>query len=135
MTVFQACKSSLIFFFLLIKELPKVFIVLDGLDECNEKERELILPWLVMLGRSTASIIKLFVSRVEDDIRKSFTGRNWLSIAASSESVSLDIAMVIGNTIKTKIRDEKFCVRNPIFLQEIIDILVEKGKGRYVNIN
>lgn len=102
MTVFQACKSSLIFFFLLIKELPKVFIVLDGLDECNEKERELILPWLVMLGRSTASIVKLFVSRVEDDIRKSFTGRNWLSIAASSESVSLDIAMVIGNTIKRR---------------------------------
>lgn len=119
---------------MVVQELPKVFVVVDGLDECKEKDRDYLLPWLKRLVNLARVTVKLFVASREDvDIKKIF-GDCYL-IAATPENVSADISSIVEDIVNTKVKEEKICVRDPRLVREIIDALVKGAQGMYVSTN
>lgn len=120
-------------FFMVTRKSPRVFIFLDGIDECKEKERERFLPWLKGLQSSSASVIKLFVaSRDEIDIKRAL--KDSPTIAATAQSVSSDISRVVEESVRAKVGEERLCVQDPDLVQEIIDTLVRGARGMYIYI-
>jgi hypothetical protein len=68
----------------------RIYIVLDGLDECANRE-----PLLEILSTLETEKLNLFVtSRFEKDIEKAFEGKE--SLGVDQECVQIDIATHIG---------------------------------------
>lgn len=111
-----------------ISQLSKVFIVLDGLDECKEGERYLFLRRLQDLSNSSTTPVKLFIaSREEVDIKEAIG--NSLSIRTAGPQVSLDIAAVVRNLVQTRVEGRRSWSQDPVLLQEIVDALIAGARG------
>lgn len=115
-------------FSIVIRGLVKVFVVIDGLDECKEKERECLLLWLKAVPVPPTGTVKLFIaSRGEVDIKKALS--HCLSIEVTAESVAPDIVAVVENVVRAKVAEDKLCVQDPVLVQEVIDALVHGARG------
>lgn len=57
-----------------VKDYPhsEVFILIDALDECNEKSRKKLLPCLQKLAESDLEVRLFFTCRPEDDIERTY---------------------------------------------------------------
>ena len=106
------------------KELGSVFIVVDGLDECER--RETLLPIL----RHLAGYVHLLVtSRDNRDIRSSFEEYLSYHIAIQPSDVQLDIQCFVEREIRER------CVNIPVLagahdlLDTMSNVLVERAEG------
>ncbi|KFY84562.1 hypothetical protein V500_09207 [Pseudogymnoascus sp. VKM F-4518 (FW-2643)] len=104
----------------------KVYIALDALDECSE--REVLLPILNQLMDSKCASIFL-TSRSEYDIQKSLSGKSIYSAAIESADVALDVELFVNRQIKAieSLRDLNVDLQN-----EIVQKLVDGAKGMQV---
>lgn len=110
-TLFEACKEQQpsprrlqVAFQDMLNECKEVWIVLDGLDECDTRSQydaNGIMPWLTNMKKSSKNIHLLVTSRPEQDIK--FVIEEW---AAPTQIISLQSDLVaddIGAYIKTKV--------------------------------
>lgn len=113
-----------------ISKFLKVFIVIDGLDECKEKDRELLFPWLKKLRNNSPALVKLMItSRDEVDIRKAIGDTR--STQASKSNTSSDLAIVVEELVRERLVGQRDWLKDPCLVQEIIDALVDGAEGMY----
>ncbi|KFZ16169.1 hypothetical protein V502_05226 [Pseudogymnoascus sp. VKM F-4520 (FW-2644)] len=108
------------------KYFDKVYVVLDALDECSE--RQVFLPILHQLMDSKCASIFL-TSRNEHDIQKSLYEKSIYSAAIESADVALDVKLFVNRQIKAieSLRDLNVDLQN-----EIVQKLVDGAKGMQV---
>ena len=104
----------------------KVFVIVDALDECNEKDMTRLVTELLHLPRH---LQLLFTSRYSPDIEPKFKDMPRLEIRASDADVR--------NYLHSLVEKEDFCLHRYIqkdasLRSTIIDTIAEKSKGMFV---
>jgi hypothetical protein len=113
------------------KQFSKVFIFIDGLDECGKEEQSTILSMVHQLSQSRFPTVKVLItSREEAVISASLKGLPCLRI--SSENISLDISSFVEKTVKSIIRSGDLIIRDPSLESDIISALVDGAQGMWV---
>jgi len=106
----------------------KVYVVLDALDECSE--RQILLPVLhQLMDRKCVSLF--LTSRSEHDIQKSFAGISIYSAAIENHDVAVDVELFVNRQIKSieTLRDLSKDLQ-----KEIVQRLVEGAQGMQVSL-
>ncbi|KAI9857597.1 MAG: hypothetical protein M1813_008189 [Trichoglossum hirsutum] len=107
----------------------KVFIVVDGLDECQSSARRTILLALKQLMRLEHTIVKLYVtSRDEADIRASFTDH--FSIQLMEDNIMPDISHYVSEAVLSRRQSRLKC--DDTLAREIVVALVEGARGMFL---
>jgi hypothetical protein len=110
------------------KHFSKVFIFIDGLDECRKEEQATISSMAHKLSQSQFPVIKILItSREEAVISTSLIGLPRLRITA--ENVSTDIASFVEETIKYNIRSGTLVLQDPSLESDIISALINGAQG------
>ncbi|KAI6471127.1 hypothetical protein MCOR15_001015 [Pyricularia oryzae] len=91
----KLCKSLVK---LILRNIPKAYIVLDGLDECDSNQRKQILEFLIETikscdGQQPGSLRLLIFSRNEPDIKRHLGAETQISIMP--ENVESDIGIYV----------------------------------------
>lgn len=119
-------------FLAVVKGFSQVFVVLDGLDECNLKQRKELLPF-IQKAVTRSGIVKLFVtSRKEADIERAFADVTTIQIEATK--VDEDIKSYVGSELDRRLGDGSLKIKDPGLKKEILDALLSKAEGMYVKI-
>jgi hypothetical protein len=105
----------------------KVYIVIDAIDECNE--RECILKAITALGDTIENVKILVTSREESVIFDEL--KEFPNFKIRPMHVSDDIEDYIRATVSDQIAKRKLKVRNPVLQQQILEVLVSKAEGMY----
>ena len=117
-----------------IRHFSKVYLFIDGLDECKCEEQTAILSMLHELSRSQQPTVKILVSsRDEHTISHSLKKFHQLRIAA--ESNSADIDFFVKKTVKNKIQSGELRVRDFSLQSEIITSLTSQAHGMFVSLS
>ncbi len=111
-----------------VKHFSKVYIFIDGLDECRKEERSTILSMINQLTHSDHSAVKILLTSQEvTDISTSLNGLPRLQVSADKNSS--DIASFIEETIKANIRSRALAVHDPYLESDLISALVDGAQG------
>jgi NTP pyrophosphatase (non-canonical NTP hydrolase) len=109
----------------MMEELDKVFIIIDGLDECADNTDD-VLEILMSLVNSQEKVSLALLSRDEQNIREKLEDEfTHVPIAAHTEDLQLFVAAEIENRIKSN----KLRIRNPNLKDEIIQTLIKGAHG------
>jgi hypothetical protein len=112
----------------ILKHFSKVFIFIDGHDECRKEEQSTILSIVHQLSQSHSPTVKILItSREEAIISTSLKGLLCLRITA--ESISCDIASFVEETVKSKIRSRALIIQDPSLESDIISALINGAQG------
>ena len=113
-----------------LKLFSKVYLVIDGLDECKREERSEVLSSVKKLMRSDVPVVKIFLSsREEADITACLEVTQLIHV--TEERVSPDIALFITEAVDERLRSGAMVVHNQPLRQEIITGLVKGARGMY----
>jgi hypothetical protein len=119
----------------LTSQYKQTYIVLDGLDECPEKERQTVLE-LVSLLRQAQPVFKVFVtSRKEDDIADHFDCSDVIQLSISTDGNPADIESFVhheSSRLRQNTSGRKLLVKSDVLFDEIVSTLVGKADGMYV---
>lgn len=111
-----------------VKSFSNIYILIDGLDECNNEDINKILPMLNQLLRSTRPLLKVALfSREETNIAKAL--KDYPRVRVSSDKISLDLSIFIRETVETKINRGKLCISEPLLKMEVINTLTNGAQG------
>ena len=111
----------------IIRLLPLVHIVIDGLDECLVGDRSIILAGIQALAASSLTTVKVFVaSRMDMDIHAVFKSHSQLKI--DKNNIAQDIVHFTRGVVKNKIQPKLGFVSDG-FATEIIDAISSKAQG------
>jgi hypothetical protein len=114
--------------FAVVKHFSKLYVFIDGLDECRREEQITILSIVNRLARSTRPIVKtLIASREEAIISTSLKGVPRLRISADKNSA--DIAFFVEETVKSNINSGALTIQDPSLESDIISALINGAKG------
>jgi len=118
----EDCKKYILQF---INKYPKTTIILDGLDECEEKERKDLMDILDGLLADASKPVKMFISsRPNDDIKRIFKDRANIEIQATDNEED------IAKFVRKQIAKHDPWVRLPSTLKDdIVKILRDRSKG------
>jgi hypothetical protein len=112
------------------KSYQRVFVVIDGLDECPQERRSPILNFIVKASGSTDSNIKVFVSsRKESDISSRFKYLKTPAIELETGKVTPDIQSFVGFEASRLRSESELYVSDDDLFAEIIQRLVDKSDG------
>ena len=112
------------------KSYQRLFIVIDGLDECPEEKRSPILDFIVDSSSNSDSNIKVFVScRKEFDISTRFLNLNTPAIELETGKITPDIQSFVRHEASRLRAESSLRVRDDALFAEIIERLVEMSDG------
>jgi ankyrin repeat protein len=115
----------------IIKHFSKVYLFLDGLDECREEVQATVLSIVIQLFESIQPVVKIFISsRDEYLISKSL--KEFPHIQISAENNSDDIALFVEETVKSNIRSGALKIQDPCLESEVISALTNQAHGMSV---
>jgi hypothetical protein len=109
-----------------------LYIVIDGIDECEKKDREDLLHVLSELA-TIGSNTKLFLASrdsVSREIQKRFPTFDRISLNCSA--AQSDIATYVEGIVHDKLRNEELIVGDSRLIEEIKVALIEGADGMYV---
>ncbi|KAH7418982.1 ankyrin repeat-containing domain protein [Cadophora sp. MPI-SDFR-AT-0126] len=109
----------------------KVFIVIDAVDECND--RECILKAISAIGDSVEHIKILVSSREDLLINEEF--KDFPNLKMRPMDVSGDIESYVDATLNARIASKKLKVKDEELRKQISDTLVLKAEGMFQWIN
>jgi ankyrin repeat domain-containing protein 50 len=119
---------------MLIEELNfrEVYVVIDALDECPERERHHIIGFIIEVIKALPCV-KIFVtSRRESDISRAFEESNTPTIHIEAENVAGDIESFVRSEVH-KLRNgyhgRKFHLASDALEVRVIQTLTEKAAG------
>ena len=115
-------------YYSIVASKPRVYVVIDGLDECDKSTRRDILSFLNGLEDLAQSAIKLFIScRNEDEIVRSIA--HFAVIQITADLLQHDIELFVGEIVRSRIESHELRLRNANLEGEITRQLVSKAKG------
>jgi hypothetical protein len=111
---------------LLSTECSELYVVIDALDECIDKDGEMIWKDLLTnLKKCVANLRLLYTSRHIDDIDEALPGVTCIEIRASDA----DMRAYIQAQVKSKSVLSKFRHQDPSLQDEILQTVVLKAEG------
>lgn len=111
-----------------VKLFSQVFIIIDGLDECNKNVWQDVLVLIKALIQKRTPCVKVFVScREEDQILQGLAQYSHIQI--SSEAVSRDISAFIQGTVRSLLDSGDLKIHNPTLEKDITHKLEAKAQG------
>ena len=111
-----------------VKFYSRVFLILDGLDECEEATKSEVAQVLSQLSSLKGSVIKVFISwREEDRIRRFFERAPRIKLTAGA--MISDIEYFIKGSVASRIANNELKIRNSTLEKEIIAKLSAKAQG------
>lgn len=114
--------------FAVVKHFSKIYIFIDGLDECRKEVQITILSIVNQLARSTRPAVKtLITSREEAIISTSLSGIPRLRVSADKNSA--DIAFFVEETVKSNLECGALTIQDPSLESDIISALRNGAKG------
>lgn len=108
-----------------LHKLSKTFVILDGLDECLENNREGLITEIQKLP---SSVHLLVTSRHIADIERLFENAARLEILAKDE----DVRRYLEGRIAGERRLSRIINSDPTLQDPVINTIVEKAKGMFV---
>ena len=108
--------------------LPRLFVIIDGLDECNKDALQQILNAIKCLATCQSSVIKLFISS-RDDIRIIEPLKSYPVLQASPVNTSNDMEIYVKGAVRDRIQSGDLIVRSPELEAIIIAELTSKAHG------
>ncbi|KAI6753938.1 hypothetical protein HG530_013114 [Fusarium avenaceum] len=109
-----------------------LYIIIDGLDECEPAERRDLLKTLTSLVALNGGI-KLFLSTREtiaNEIRKNFVSYEYVSMDCSTGQS--DIAAYVVSTIDTLLDNDDLVVSDPSLIDDMKESLIENADGMFL---
>ena len=107
---------------------PQLYVVFDGLDECENSIWKAILRNLERLGVMGRCRVKIFVTCVEEgSVSHHLAGH--ASIQLSPEATTEDIKSFITSSVRSRIVSGELKIRNPKLEQDITSGLVSRANG------
>ena len=113
----------------IVAALTTLYIVIDGLDECEKRERDELLEALSSLTMVTSNTRFFLASRenVSGEIKRRFPALEHLSM--SCPSAQSDIAAYVESAVQDKLQSEDLVVGDPSLIEEIKLALTEGADG------
>lgn len=112
----------------LIQLRSTVYIVLDGLDECEKPSKQELLSFLDRLSTLGKASVRTFVSsRDEDQLMRSLKSYNRIQLTATA--LGNDIKSFVEGSVRSKIQSCQLLIRNPDLERQIVEELVDKAHG------
>lgn len=106
----------------------RIFIIIDGLDECKKNVWQDVLVLIKDLIQKRTPCVKVFVScREEDQILQGFSRYSHIQI--STEVVSRDIIAFIQGTVRSRLDSGDLKILNPALEKDISNKLEAKAQG------
>jgi hypothetical protein len=116
----------------LINSLSETFLILDGLDECDPKERRDILKFVTSsLKRPGSKRICKFLVASREEVNMRHWVPNCFQISINDKNIHSDICSFVDRTVDNKLEEESL-VATPSLVNEIKKRLIEGAKGMYV---
>jgi hypothetical protein len=113
----------------LAEQYSEVYIVIDALDECVDKDQRNIWSGLISTLKSTVSNLRLlYTSREIEDIADILSGSTRIDIRASDA----DIQIYVREHIKSKELLLQMCQQDPDFGDKIAQTISSKAEGMSV---
>lgn len=110
------------------KSFSKIYVLINGLDECDKDDINMILSMLSQLLRSTCPSFKIALfSREENNIVNAF--KNHHRVHVFSDKISLDFSIFIKEAVESKMVCGQLCVSEPSLKVEIINALINGAQG------
>ena len=110
---------------------PSVFLVLDGLDECDQASRGVVLSIVGWLMTLDSCIVRLFVSS-QGDVQILNALERYPKIQLSSTVLSHDIESYVAHATRTLIKEGQLLIQGPGIEHEIVTELTSRANGMYV---
>ena len=106
------------------------FIILDGLDECEDVELKLISQAMHNLYEASSSILKIFYTTRSDMRSQRFqVYQSTYRISLATEAVNLDIGCFIQAMLTQKLEDDELKLGDPKLIVRIRTALQEGSQG------
>lgn len=108
----------------------KHFIILDGVDECSKREKDVLLDVLAKTISASSNNLKLFIASrdsLNSDLQSRFEMFRHRSMKNSE--VQFDIRTYIEETIREKFKNNHLVLSKVELLLQIRDVLVDKADG------
>nr|RBQ92847.1 hypothetical protein FVER53263_01723 [Fusarium verticillioides] len=111
------------------------FMVVDGLDECNNDQQSRLLRFFqgLLSGNNTAYKISILISSREtctNAIRSTFPGSQRLTTGL--KSTSADIGSYVDDIIIDKLSTGELVISDPNLLNEILETIAAKEQGMFL---
>lgn len=119
-------------FFAAIKHFSTVYLVLDGIDECDKQVLQEILGIINQFASSKTTAIKMFISCRENYHVLHALGSYDL-IEVTPAALHNDIESFVNLTVRGKIDSGELKVGSSSLEQEIVHELVTKASGMYAS--
>ncbi|KAH0538694.1 hypothetical protein FGG08_004711 [Glutinoglossum americanum] len=114
-----------------VKHFSKVYICIDGLDECEKDEQTTILSMISQLAQSNHTAVKVVItSREETLISTSLRGFPHLLVSADKNSP--DITAFIEETVESNIGSGALTIRDPSLKSDIMSALIGGAGGMFL---
>lgn len=119
---------------MILNHLVGVFILIDGVDECED--RELLIPEICkLLHDAERSVLKtrlkfLIASRPDPNIRRAFTKFSCMEI--TTRKTKLDVGLMLQSRVKTAIEGGASWLEEPAITSMLIRRLKQKAEGMYM---
>lgn len=115
----------------LMKLQPKVYIILDGLDECERSPKQDILSFLERLATLANASVHTFVScRDEDQLTRSLNSYSRVRLTAAA--LETDIKSFVEGSVRARIVSRQLTIRNSDLEHLIVRELIQKSHGMSV---
>ena len=119
-------------FFVAIKQFSTVYIVLDGIDECDKQVLQETLSMINQFASSTTTVIKMFIScRANQQVLHALGQHSLIELTPAT--LYNEIESFVNLAIREKLDSGDLKIRNPTLEQEIVHELVTKASGMYAS--
>ncbi|MCJ1399178.1 hypothetical protein MMC11_002380 [Xylographa trunciseda] len=121
---------------ILLRVLPptrQYFVLIDGIDECNESETQILIESLSILLASPSHLFKLYCSSRPDVFRwarKKFEEVRYVSMTLAD--MSPDIARYIESELYRCLQDEELTIGDPELIMRIKTALLDGAQGMFL---
>lgn len=118
------------FFITISEKSRKHFIIIDGLDECQESERVIVLRAIKKLLNLRLPRIKVFISAREEistEVERTLNVQHKQSM--SCKQVEEDIKIAVNAILQDKCQHGKLSLGNPDLLPRIETALIKGARG------
>ncbi|KAL0630785.1 hypothetical protein Q9L58_010363, partial [Maublancomyces gigas] len=114
-----------------VSQLPTTaYLILDGLDECQDSDRRQLLKSFTDLIRGGKGLIKIIIASRWMNLLKSLDSFSQISLESANNSA--DIGHFVRGIIDEKIEDETIAITQPSMAEEIKQTLIRKSDGMFL---
>ena len=116
--------------FAMLLRSPGIYVILDGLDECSEAEREMLLKLVADIMRDGQLDTHILVtSRSDRSVERAMRKMNATHARVSGREIAADINLHVRESLAKDIRLSRFL---PDVKVQIQSVLTEKANGMSV---